>query len=47
MTEAVYIIIGLCYAQILYMKQTISDFGLSFYTDAGSNEPSFSLSIHI
>ena len=25
-----YIGVGLCYAQILWMKQTISDFGLSF-----------------
>ena len=30
MVEVEYIIIGLCYAQILWMKQTLRDFGLSF-----------------
>ena len=30
MVEVEYIIIGLCYAQILWMKQTLGDFDLSF-----------------
>ena len=27
-TEAEYIVVGACYAQILYMKQTLLDYGI-------------------
>ena len=30
MVEAEYIVVGLCCAQILWMKQTLTDLGLSF-----------------